>query len=69
MVDFLEKKSQLPKLNQDQVNNLNSPITPKEMEAIIKSFPTKLKAKTKTTKAAQGEIAITQKPTRVLKKS
>jgi hypothetical protein len=28
-------------LNQDQVNNLNSPITPKEIEAVIKSFPTK----------------------------
>jgi hypothetical protein len=28
---------QLPKLNQDQVNNLNGPITPKELEAAIKS--------------------------------
>jgi hypothetical protein len=31
----------LPKLNQDQVNYLNSPITPKEIEAIIESLPTK----------------------------
>jgi hypothetical protein len=28
-------------LNQDQVNYLNSPITPKEIEAILKSLPTK----------------------------
>ena len=29
------------KLNQDKINNLNDPITPKEMEAVIKSLPTK----------------------------
>jgi hypothetical protein len=29
----------LPKLNQDQINNLNRLITPREIEAIIKSFP------------------------------
>jgi hypothetical protein len=31
----------VPKLNQDQVNYLNSPITPKEIEAVIKNLPTK----------------------------
>ena len=31
----------VPKLNQDQVNNLNSPISPKEIEEIINSLPTK----------------------------
>jgi hypothetical protein len=30
-----------PKLNQDQINDLNSPISPKEIEAIINSLPTK----------------------------
>ena len=30
---------QVPKLNQDQTNHLNSPITPKEI-AVFKSFPT-----------------------------
>jgi hypothetical protein len=31
----------VPKLNQDQINHLNSPITPKEIEVVIKSLPTK----------------------------
>jgi hypothetical protein len=29
----------MPKLNQDQINHLNSSITPKEIEAIVKSLP------------------------------
>jgi hypothetical protein len=32
----------LPKLNQDQVNKLKSSITPKEIEAVIKSLSTKI---------------------------
>ena len=32
---------QVPKLNQDQVNDLISPISPKEMEAVINSLPTR----------------------------
>ena len=40
MDNFLERY-QVPKLNQDQINHLNSPITPKEMGAVIKSLPTK----------------------------
>ena len=32
---------QVPKLNQDQVNDLNSPISPKEIEAVIISLPVK----------------------------
>jgi hypothetical protein len=31
---------QVPKLNQDQINDLNSPISPKEIEAVINSLPT-----------------------------
>ena len=31
---------QVPKLNKDQISHLNSPITSKEIEAIINSFPT-----------------------------
>ena len=32
---------QVTKLNQDQVNDLNSPISPKEIEAVINCLPTK----------------------------
>jgi hypothetical protein len=31
---------QVPKLNQDQVNDLNRPIFPKEIQAVINSLPT-----------------------------
>jgi hypothetical protein len=40
--DFLDRY-QLTKPNQDQVKYLNSPITPKEIKATIKSLPTKKK--------------------------
>ena len=40
MVKFLDSY-QVPNLNQDQVNNLNSPKSPKEIEAVINSPPTK----------------------------
>jgi hypothetical protein len=40
MDKFLDR-FQVPKLNQDQVNDLNSPISPKEIEAIINSLPAK----------------------------
>jgi hypothetical protein len=33
---------QVPKLNQDQINHLNIPITPKEIEAVIKGLATKV---------------------------
>jgi hypothetical protein len=37
---FLDRY-QLPKLKQDQANDLNRPISPKEMEAVINSLPTR----------------------------
>jgi hypothetical protein len=40
MDKFLDRY-QVPKVNQDQVNDLNSPISPKEIEAVINSLPTK----------------------------
>ena len=40
MEKFLDRY-QVPKLNQDQVNDLNSLISPKEIEAVINSLPTK----------------------------
>jgi hypothetical protein len=44
MENFLDRHH-LPMLNQDQVAYLNSPITPKEMEAVAESLPTKKKKK------------------------
>jgi hypothetical protein len=38
MEKFLDRY-QVPKLNQDQVKYLNSPISPKEIEAVINSLP------------------------------
>ena len=40
MDNFLDRY-QVPKLNQDQINDLNSPISPKEIEAVINSLPPK----------------------------
>ena len=40
MDNFLDR-CQVPKSNQDQVNDLNSPISPKEIEALIKSLQPK----------------------------
>jgi hypothetical protein len=40
MDNFLDRY-QVPKLNQDQINDLNSSICPKEIEAVINSLPTK----------------------------
>ena len=40
MDKFLDRY-QVPKLNQDQINDLNSLISPKEIEAVINILPTK----------------------------
>ena len=40
-MDNVLDRYQIPKFNQDQINYLNCPITPKEIEAVIKSLPTK----------------------------
>ena len=49
MDNFLERY-QVPKLNQDQINDLNNPITPKEIEAVINNLPTKNKNKNNNNK-------------------
>jgi hypothetical protein len=49
MNNFLDRY-QVPKLNQDQINDLNNPVSPKEIEAVINSLPTKKKQKQKKTK-------------------
>ena len=40
MDNFLDRY-EIPKLNQDQINHLNSLITRKEIEAVLKRLPTK----------------------------
>jgi hypothetical protein len=40
MDKFLDRY-QVPKLNQDQINDLNSPISPEEIEAVINILLTK----------------------------
>jgi hypothetical protein len=40
MDNFLDRY-RVPKLKQDQINHLNSPITPQEIETVINSLPTK----------------------------
>jgi hypothetical protein len=57
---FLDK-CHLPKLNQYQVKYLNSPITPREIEAVIKSLNQKQKA--------QGQVVLAQNAIRLSKKS
>jgi hypothetical protein len=46
MDKFLDRY-QVPKLNQDQVNDLNCPISLKEIEAVINSLPTEKKPRTR----------------------
>jgi hypothetical protein len=46
MDDFLDRY-QVPKLNNDHINDLNSPLTHKEIEAVINSLPTKKKPRTR----------------------
>jgi hypothetical protein len=40
-MDKFPDRYHVPKLNQDQLNDLNSPISPKEIEAVINSLLTK----------------------------
>ena len=42
-IDNFLDRYQVPKLYQDQINDLNKPITPKEIEAVIYSLPVKKK--------------------------
>ena len=59
MEKFLDRY-QVPKLNQDQINDLNGPISPEEIEAIINSLPTK---------KAQDQMGLLQSSMRPSKKN
>jgi hypothetical protein len=63
MDKFLDRY-QVPKLNQDQINDRNSPISPKEIEAVINSLKKKKKKK-----KAQDQIGLVQSSIRPLKRS
>jgi hypothetical protein len=63
MDNFLDRY-QIPKLNQDQINDLNSPISPKEIEALINSLPTKKKKK-----KGQDLMGLVQSSIRTSKKT
>jgi dsDNA-specific endonuclease/ATPase MutS2 len=58
-MDKFVDRYQIPKLNQDQVNDLNSPISPKEIEAVINNL---------LTKKAQDQMGLVQSSIRPLKK-
>jgi hypothetical protein len=60
MDNFLDRVH-LSKLNQDQLNNVNIPITSKEIEAVIKKQPCPHKA--------QGQMVFMQNSTRLSRKS
>jgi hypothetical protein len=62
-MDKFLHRNQVPKLNQNQVNDINSPISPKEIEAGINSLPTKKKKK-----KAQNQIGLVQSSIRPSKK-
>ena len=55
---FLEKYN-FPKLNQEEIENLNRPITSTEIESVIRNHPTK----------AQDQMASQLNPAKNLEKS
>jgi hypothetical protein len=63
MDNFLSRY-QLPMLNQDQIKDLNSPISPKEIEAAINILPNQKKKK-----KAQYQMGLVQSSTRPSKKT
>jgi hypothetical protein len=51
---------QVPKLKQEKINHLNSPITPKEVEAVINSLPSK---------KVQDQMGLVENSIRLLNKT
>ena len=46
MDKFLERHN-LPRLNQEEIENMDRPITSNEIETVIKKFPSKQKSRTR----------------------
>jgi hypothetical protein len=59
MENFLDRY-QIPRYNQDKIKDLNSPISPKEIETVINSLTTKKKKK----KKAQAQMGLVQRSIR-----
>ena len=59
-MDIFLDKYDIPKFNQEQVNNLNRPVSCEELEAVINNLPTK---------KAQVQMVSTQNSTRTSRKS
>ena len=64
-MDNFPNRYQVPKLNQDQIKDMNSPIFPKEIEAVINIHPTKkktnkqkIKTKNKKNQKAQDQMRL-----------
>jgi hypothetical protein len=55
---------QVPKLYQDQVNDINSPTFSKEIEAVINSLPTKKKKKKKKAQDQMGLVQCSIRPSK-----
>jgi hypothetical protein len=49
-IDNFLDRYQVPKLNQDQINDGNCPISPKEIETVINNLPTPCKKKNPRTR-------------------
>jgi hypothetical protein len=59
-MDNFQDRYKVPKLNEDQINDLNHLISPKELEAVINSLPNK---------KAQEQICLVQNSIRSSKKT
>jgi hypothetical protein len=57
-------RNQVPKLNQDQINNLNSPMSPKEKETVINSLPNN-----NNKKNSQDQMGLVQSSIKPTKKT
>ena len=67
MDSFLEKFN-LPRLNQEEIEIINNPITSTEIEAVIKKNKTNKKKTSQKTKA-QGQMASQENSIKHLEKS
>ena len=67
MDSFLEKLN-LPRLNQEEIEIINNPITSTEIEAVIKKNKTNKKKTSQKTKA-QGQMASQENSIKHLEKS